>query len=61
MVVWEEVVVLICVKMDGELFFDVCKSEVVVSLEGVFKEDFKVDLLIGKIFVFDYNILRVLW
>lgn len=46
--------------MDGELFFDVCKSEVVVLLDRVFKEDFKVDLLIGKIFVFDYNILRVL-
>lgn len=61
MVVWEGVVVLICVKMDGELFFDVCKSEVVVLLDVVFKEDFKVDLLIGKIFVFDYNILRVLW
>ena len=31
--------------MDGELFFDACKSEVAVSLDAVSKEDHKVDMM----------------
>lgn len=44
--------------MDGELFFDACKSEVAVSLDAVSKEDPKVDLLTGKTFAPDHNTLR---